>query len=52
MICINGAAARLVTPGDRVIILQYVWIDGDETPPRPRVVVADERNLNPELLDL
>ena len=52
MICINGAAARLVTPGDRVIILQYVWIDGHETHHRPRVVVADERHLNPELLDL
>lgn len=51
-ICINGAAARLVTPGDRVIILQYVWIDSEETPPVPRVVVADENNLNPELLDL
>ncbi len=52
MICINGAAARLVNPDDRVIILQYVWVNDDETPPKPRVVVADDRNLNPELLDL
>lgn len=52
MICINGAAARLVNPGDRAIILQYVWVDSDETPPQPRVVVANDRNLNPELLDL
>ena len=50
-ICINGAAARLVTPGDRVIILQYIWIDSDEIPPVPRVVVADENNLNPRKLD-
>lgn len=51
IICINGAAARLVHPGDRVIILQYVWVDGDEAPPKARVVVADNRNLNPKLLD-
>lgn len=51
-ICINGAAARLVHPGDRAIILQFVWVDGDETPPTPRVVVADDGNRNPRLLDV
>lgn len=50
-VCINGAAARLVHPGDRVIVLQFVWVAGDETPPRPRIIVADDRNLNPRLLD-
>lgn len=50
-ICINGAAARLVHPGDRVIVLQFVWVGEDEVPPRPRVVVADDRNLNPRFLD-
>lgn len=49
-ICINGAAARLVHPGDRAIILQYVWASDDEAPPKARVVVADNRNLNPSLL--
>lgn len=51
-ICINGAAARLVHPGDRAIILQYIWISDDETPPKARVVVADDRNKNPSLLDV
>lgn len=50
-VCINGAAARLVHIGDRAIVLQFVWVAGDETPPRPRVIVADDRNLNPSLLD-
>lgn len=52
VICINGAAARLVHTGDRAIILQYVWVSDDETPPKAKVVVADERNLNPSLLDV
>lgn len=50
-ICINGAAARLVHTGDRAIVLQYVYVDEDESPPEPRVVMADRRNLNPELLN-
>ena len=50
VICVNGAAARLVHPGDRAIILQFVWVGEGETPPVPRIVVADQRNLNPVLL--
>lgn len=52
VICINGAAARLVSPGDRVLVLQFVWVDAGETPPEQRVVVADDGNRNPRLLDL
>lgn len=51
-ICINGAAANLVEVGNLVIILQYVWIDADESPPKPRVIVADNTNRNPKLLNL
>lgn len=51
-ICINGAAANLVEVGNLVIILQYVWIDADERPPKPRVIVADNTNRNPKLLNL
>ena len=51
VICVNGAAARLVHTGDRVIIMQYVWVDDDESPPKAKVVVADSRNLNPSLID-
>ncbi|MCK5786857.1 MAG: aspartate 1-decarboxylase [Candidatus Sabulitectum sp.] len=47
-ICINGAAARLCDIGDRVIILQFAWLDMDKEPvPGPVVIVADEANLNP-----
>jgi len=49
-VCVNGAAARMVRAGDLVIVLQYAWVGDDEQPPVPRVVVADERNLNPRLL--
>lgn len=50
-ICINGAAANLVQTGDLVIILQYVWVDAEETPPTPRVIMADDANLNPVSLN-
>lgn len=50
-ICINGAAARLCNPGDRVIILQFAWMDIEkEGIPQPVVVVADDSNLNPREL--
>ena len=29
-ICLNGAAARLVQPGDIIIILAYAWMDSEE----------------------
>ena len=50
-ICINGAAARLCDVGDRVIILQFAWLDIAAQPvPAPVVVVADDSNLNPREL--
>ena len=50
-VCINGAAARLASPGDRIIVMQFGWVDlSREEIPSPRVVVADDRNLNPGLL--
>ncbi len=30
MICLNGAAARMVQPGDIVIIMAYCWMDAEE----------------------
>ena len=42
---INGAAARLVQPGDEVIILNYGMIDErDLTGYKPVIVVVDEHN--------
>jgi aspartate 1-decarboxylase len=44
-ICINGAAARLVQPGDKVILLSYGLYDQQELQRhRPRVVHVDELN--------
>jgi aspartate 1-decarboxylase len=51
IICINGAAAKLCDPGDRVIILQFAWLNTEhESVPAPVVVVADDGNLNPRRL--
>ncbi len=43
--CINGAAARLVSPGELVIILGYGQVDEEEVADfRPRLVYVDEQN--------
>jgi aspartate 1-decarboxylase len=44
-ICANGAAARLVQPGDLVIVISYGHFDEEEVRRhRPRVVFVDSRN--------
>ena len=44
-ICLNGAAARLVAPGDKVIIIPYADDDREELDHYvPRVVHVDGRN--------
>ncbi len=44
-ICINGAAARLIHHGDRVIIFSYVVADDAEAAAlKPRVIYVDENN--------
>jgi len=44
-VCINGAAARLVNPGDLVIVASYVGVDESEVPGHePRIVHVDHRN--------
>ncbi|MEA2474178.1 MAG: aspartate 1-decarboxylase [Thermoleophilaceae bacterium] len=43
--CINGAAARLVHTGDRVIVVSYAEYDAEELETyEPRVVHVDEDN--------
>ena len=43
--CLNGAAARLVQPGDRVIVVSYGVYSEDELEEHvPQVVHVDERN--------
>lgn len=44
-ICLNGAAARLVQPGDIVIIMSYVLLAEVEIAHHePKVVLVDEQN--------
>ncbi|MFE6049564.1 aspartate 1-decarboxylase [Kitasatospora sp. NPDC056446] len=45
VVCINGAAARLVHPGDTVIIIAYASIDNEEAASlKPAVVFVDKAN--------
>lgn len=51
-ICLNGAAARLVQPGDSVIIIAYCWLDDEEAREfKPNVVILDKENRIAEHLD-
>src|ERR1700735_677532 len=44
-ICLNGAAARLVSPGDKVILITYAEYEREElTTYTPKVVHVDGRN--------
>jgi len=45
VICVNGAAAHLVDPGDLVIIAAFTWMDeGEARKYEPKVVFVDEKN--------
>ncbi|MBP1999577.1 aspartate 1-decarboxylase [Paenibacillus shirakamiensis] len=45
VICLNGAAARLVQPGDNVIIISYAQVSKEELNGfKPTVVFVDECN--------
>ena len=49
VICINGAAARLVTAGDKVIIISYQTIsEPDAIDLKPKLVFVDGRNARVE----
>jgi aspartate 1-decarboxylase len=51
-ICVNGAAARLVSPNDIVIILAYAQTTDEEARlVRPRLVYVDSRNAISALRD-
>jgi len=44
-VILNGAAARLVQPGDKVIIISYAQYDDAELEDfQPRIVLVDEAN--------
>jgi len=45
VVCLNGAAARLVQPGDSVIIIAYCYLDAKEAETfEPKVVFVDGDN--------
>ena len=42
VVCLNGAAARLVQPGDVVLIMSYAWMEYEEAKHfEPKVVFPD-----------
>jgi len=43
-ICINGAAARLVSKNDTIIIASHLYIDENLTFPEPKLVFVDSNN--------
>lgn len=46
MICMNGPAARLVQPGDTVIIMSYATMDFEEAKTfKPSVIFPKEGNM-------
>ena len=50
VICVNGAAARLVQPGDNVIIIAYAQMDEDEAKKyKPAVVFMNDDNTIKEI---
>lgn len=53
VICLNGAAARLVQPGDNIIIIAYCWVDSEEAKSlKPTIVFVDDKNHIVELSDI
>jgi aspartate 1-decarboxylase len=45
VICVNGAAAHLVRPGDLIIIAAFTWLEEDAARRHePKVVFVDEDN--------
>ena len=45
MICLNGAAARMVSVGDKIIIMSYASMTPEELKENPpRVVFVDDKN--------
>lgn len=52
VICLNGAAARLVQEGDVVIIMSYVYVNDEEAANhRPKVAIMNPDNTIQEILD-
>jgi aspartate 1-decarboxylase len=52
VVCINGAAAHLVHPGDLIIVATFANVDEEEARShQPRIVFVDEHNRVREVAD-
>ena len=52
VICLNGAAARLVQPGDTVIIISYAMLSEEELRDfKPKVAIMDEHNNIQQIIE-
>jgi len=51
-ICLNGAAARKVHVGDKIIIIAYASMDLEEAKKfKPKVIIVDDKNEIVEITD-
>jgi len=51
VICLNGAAARLVQPGDKVIIIAYCQVTNEEAKThQPKVAIMNDHNKIVEII--
>jgi aspartate 1-decarboxylase len=51
VMCLNGAAARLVQEGDTIIVISYAMYDEAETKNhQPKVAIMDKNNMIQEML--
>jgi aspartate 1-decarboxylase len=45
-VCLNGAAARLAVPGDKIIVISYALFDNEEAKrSKPKVIKVNGRNV-------
>ena len=52
VVCLNGAAARLVQPGDVIIIISYCMIEEAKAKyHQPKIAVLDEENKIVEMIE-
>ncbi len=50
-ICMNGAAAHLIKPGDMILVFSWGLIPAEQVPDhRPRIILVDEKNRPDRLL--
>ena len=51
-LCLNGAAARLVQPGDKIIVISYgTYTDAEAREHEPTVLVLDDLNRPETILE-